>query len=82
MWHVYDKVRANQENVVHLLGHFWTVHSLLQKKRGCMPLGALATVSYSAKILIKMVGFTKAAGGALNSCRSQSVRRSMVESIS
>jgi len=53
-------VKENQENVVRLLGHFWTVHSLLQKKRGCMPLAALAMVSYSGKILIKIAIFTEA----------------------
>jgi hypothetical protein len=82
LWHVYDKVTENQENVVRLLGLFWTVRSLLQQKRGCVPPEALAMVSYSGKILFKGVGFTAAKRAALNSRPSRSVRRSMAESIS
>ncbi|CDX12850.1 hypothetical protein MPLSOD_10063 [Mesorhizobium sp. SOD10] len=65
MWHVYDKVAESQENLVCLLGHFWTVHSLLQQKHGCTPPKALAKVSYSDKILIKVAGFTEAKDGPL-----------------
>ncbi|CDX40759.1 hypothetical protein MPLA_340050 [Mesorhizobium sp. ORS 3359] len=82
MWRVYDKLIENHENVVRLSGLFWTVRSLLQTKRGCMTPKALATVSYSDKILFKVVGFTETKGAALNSRSSRSVRRTMAESIS
>ncbi|MDX8439181.1 hypothetical protein [Mesorhizobium australafricanum] len=61
LWLVYDKVNEKHENVVRISGHFWAMHSLLQKKRGCMLPVSLAMVSYSGKILIKAVGFTEAA---------------------
>jgi hypothetical protein len=65
LWHVYDKVAESQENVVRLLGHFWTMRSLLQQKRGCTSPKTLAKVSYSGKILIKVAGFTEAEDGSL-----------------